>query len=224
MPVGCGRIVRLGLESSVMLRHWACFTMACQVVSFLQEEDFIFIVGTEEGTIHKCSTAHRSGYLLSYVGHEMAVYSVQWNKVDPTIFLSSSADWTIKLWHTDSSSVSYSPIIRLGIQHSIVRRPVLLMTLDGCMMMVLCKTFAQHCQAFEFGKDAWSRFKLEALGRKGARSFVSCVCCLRINDRHNIGIIESPWFCPILTGEDQWWKVTKIRTLLLAGSDVLQFG
>lgn len=76
------------------------------MVAFLQEQNFIFIVGTEEGIIHKCSTAHRSGYLLSYVGHDMAVYSVQWNKVDPTIFLSSSADWSVNLWHTDSPTVS----------------------------------------------------------------------------------------------------------------------
>jgi len=87
-------------------------TMAVQV------QDFIFIVGTEEGTIHKCSTAHRSGYLLSYLGHDMAVYSVQWNKVNPTIFLSSSADWTVNLWHTDSPSVSHCPVFLFRFHES----------------------------------------------------------------------------------------------------------
>lgn len=84
----------------------------------VQVQDFIFIVGTEEGTIHKCSTAHRSGYLLSYLGHDMAVYSVQWNKVNPTIFLSSSADWTVNLWHTDSPSVSHCPVFLFRFHES----------------------------------------------------------------------------------------------------------
>ena len=31
----------------------------------------------------------------------MAVYTVKWNKFHPKIFLSCSADWTVKMWdHT----------------------------------------------------------------------------------------------------------------------------
>merc|ERR1711939_1156579 len=31
-------------------------------------------------------------------GHSMAVYSVRWNPVHPNIFVSASADWTVKVW------------------------------------------------------------------------------------------------------------------------------
>lgn len=34
----------------------------------------------------------------TYDGHYLAVYAVKWNIFHPTIFLSCSADWTIKMW------------------------------------------------------------------------------------------------------------------------------
>ena len=58
-------------------------------------------MGTEEGRIHKCSRAYQSQYLETYEGHYMAVYSVRWNNFNPKLFLSCSADWTVKMWeHT----------------------------------------------------------------------------------------------------------------------------
>lgn len=63
--------------------------------------EHLFIVGTEEGKIHKCNKAYSGQYLETYEGHFMAVYSVKWNKFHPKIFISASADWTVKLWdHT----------------------------------------------------------------------------------------------------------------------------
>lgn len=36
----------------------------------------------------------------------MAVYTVQWNPWHPKVFLSASADWTVKLWeHTNPKPV-----------------------------------------------------------------------------------------------------------------------
>lgn len=62
----------------------------------------LFLVGTEEGRIHKCSKAYNSQYLETYDGHRMAVYGVKWNPFHPGVFLSCSADWTVKLWeHTN---------------------------------------------------------------------------------------------------------------------------
>ena len=55
-------------------------------------------MGTEEGKIHKCSKAYSGQYLETYEGHHMAVYSVKWNRFHPRVFLSCSADWTVKLW------------------------------------------------------------------------------------------------------------------------------
>lgn len=59
------------------------------------------MVGTEEGKIHLCSKAYSGQYLETYEGHYLAVYAVKWNHYHPRVFLSCSADWTIKMW--DSS-------------------------------------------------------------------------------------------------------------------------
>lgn len=60
--------------------------------------EHLFLVGTEEGKIHKCSKAYSGQYLSTYEGHHMAVYAVKWNPFHPRVFLSCSADWTVKLW------------------------------------------------------------------------------------------------------------------------------
>jgi len=68
---------------------------------FSKLSEHLFLVGTEEGKIHKCSKAYNSQYLETYEGHYMAVYTVRWNHFNPKIFVSCSADWTVKLWdHT----------------------------------------------------------------------------------------------------------------------------
>lgn len=73
---------------------------------FQRQSEHLFLVGTEEGRIHKCSKAFSGQYLLTYEGHTMAVYSVRWNPFHPKIFISASADWTVKLWdHTNRNPV-----------------------------------------------------------------------------------------------------------------------
>jgi len=44
---------------------------------FSRLSEHLFLVGTEEGRIHKCSKAYNSAYLESYEGHYMAVYTVR---------------------------------------------------------------------------------------------------------------------------------------------------
>jgi dynein intermediate chain 1 len=65
---------------------------------FNKKSDHLFIVGTEEGKIHACSKAYNSQYLQTYEGHNMTVYAVKWNYFHHNVFLSASADWTVKLW------------------------------------------------------------------------------------------------------------------------------
>jgi len=68
---------------------------------FCPFSEHLFLVGTEEGRIHKCSKAFSGQYLETYEGHSMAVYTVRWNTYHQKIFISASADWTVKLWdHT----------------------------------------------------------------------------------------------------------------------------
>ncbi|ORX84558.1 WD40 repeat-like protein [Anaeromyces robustus] len=68
---------------------------------FNLQDDNVFVVGTEEGNIFKCSTSYNKQYLMTYEGHQMAIYCTKYNKFHPRIFLSASADWTIKLWDHD---------------------------------------------------------------------------------------------------------------------------
>ncbi|KAJ1434654.1 WD40-repeat-containing domain protein [Ochromonadaceae sp. CCMP2298] len=66
--------------------------------NFNRHNEHLFIVGTEEGKIHKCSKAYSGQYLETYQGHHMAVYALKWNPFHPRVFISCSADWTVKIW------------------------------------------------------------------------------------------------------------------------------
>jgi dynein intermediate chain 1 len=63
---------------------------------FHTKQPHLFLVGTEEGYIHKCSKSYSGQYLETYQGHHMAVYSLRWNVFHDRVFLSCSADWTVK--------------------------------------------------------------------------------------------------------------------------------
>jgi dynein intermediate chain 1 len=65
---------------------------------FNKFQEHLFLVGTEEGKIHLCSKAYSGQYLETYEGHYLAVYAVKWNTYHPRVFISCSADWTIKMW------------------------------------------------------------------------------------------------------------------------------
>ena len=62
-------------------------------------------MGTEEGAAHQCSTALAAEALTTYGGHAGAVYSLSWNRRHADVFLSASADWTVKLWLSGRSQV-----------------------------------------------------------------------------------------------------------------------
>jgi WD40 repeat protein len=57
-----------------------------------------YYVGTEDGVIHKCSVSYNEQYLQNYHGHTGPIYKLRCHPLNPNVFLSCSADWTIKLW------------------------------------------------------------------------------------------------------------------------------
>ena len=75
----------------------------------MQELGHILLVGTEEGATHQCSLALAAEALTTYAGHAGAVYSARWNRRHPDVFLSASADWTVKLWLIGRSRVWAAP-------------------------------------------------------------------------------------------------------------------
>jgi dynein intermediate chain 1 len=74
-----------------------------------------FIIGTEEGKLYLCSTAHREHTISNYEGHTMGIYSVSWNPFHPKVFASCSADWTIKIWHYKT----FAPLMVYDMQSAI---------------------------------------------------------------------------------------------------------
>jgi dynein intermediate chain 1 len=77
-------------------------TLSCGTCfDFNKQQDQIFLVCTEEGKVHKCSKAYTNQFLDSTDAHHMAVYTVAWNSFHPKVYLTCSADWTVRIWdHT----------------------------------------------------------------------------------------------------------------------------
>jgi dynein intermediate chain 1 len=66
--------------------------------AFNKASEHLFLVGTEEGKVHKCSKAYSSKFLATFDAHQMVVYSVVWNKFHSQVFATCSADWSLKIW------------------------------------------------------------------------------------------------------------------------------
>ncbi|KAJ3273838.1 WD repeat-containing protein 78 [Terramyces sp. JEL0728] len=69
---------------------------------FNTKDSNIYIVGTEDGQIHKCSCSYNEQYLNTYSAHTGPVNKVKWSPFVPGIFLSCSSDWTSRLWNQES--------------------------------------------------------------------------------------------------------------------------
>lgn len=71
---------------------------------FSRRDERMYIAGTEDGHIYKCSTSYSEQYLETYSGHLGPVYRVQWSPFQSNLFISSSADWSVKLWTEGKAS------------------------------------------------------------------------------------------------------------------------
>ena len=72
-------------------------------LDFASFDSNIYIVATEDGHIHKCSCSYNEQYLETYSGHQGPVYRVRWAPHHPQVFMSCSADWSVKVWHCDTT-------------------------------------------------------------------------------------------------------------------------
>ncbi|CAO2588279.1 Dynein axonemal intermediate chain 4, partial [Lemmus lemmus] len=70
--------------------------------AFHPKDTNVYLVGTEEGLIHKCSCSYNEQYLETYRGHKGPVYKVTWNPFCPDVFLSCSADWGVMIWRQET--------------------------------------------------------------------------------------------------------------------------
>lgn len=74
------------------------FSASGSAFAFNPNNRRLYLVGTEEGKIFKCSSLYESKYLFTYDAHSMPVHKISYNRFVPSIFLSCSGDWTIKIW------------------------------------------------------------------------------------------------------------------------------
>jgi len=90
-------------------------------IEFHPKQKNLFLVGSEEGKIYKCSTSYSSQaqkknlYLFTYNAHQMSINSLKWNPFHPDIFLSCSDDWSCKIWTQNSAS----PLFNFDLQSSV---------------------------------------------------------------------------------------------------------
>ena len=63
-----------------------------------------YLVGTEDGGVHRCSVSDAEQYAASYHGHGGPVYAVRWAPFADRLFLTASADGTARLWREDAEA------------------------------------------------------------------------------------------------------------------------
>jgi WD40 repeat protein len=69
---------------------------------FNQKDSNMYLVGTEDGQIHKCSSSYNEQYLNTYSNHTGPVHKVKWSPFLSNVFLSCSSDWTVRLWNQEN--------------------------------------------------------------------------------------------------------------------------
>ena len=67
-------------------------------LAFKPDNDMEYLVGTEEGNVHLCSTEYASEFLRSYKAHNTMVNSVQWSTFLPDGFISCASEFVVKIW------------------------------------------------------------------------------------------------------------------------------
>ena len=72
---------------------------SCMSLEFCPDDPVLYLVGTEDGTIHKCSCSYTEQTLKDFYGHSGPVYQIETSPFARDVFLTCSADWTVRLWH-----------------------------------------------------------------------------------------------------------------------------
>lgn len=84
-------------------------SVAVTCMSFHPEDSNNFLVGSEDGTVHSaCRHGSKTGILNSFESHQGLITNVDFRRIDTQLghshlFLTSSIDWTVKLWDTKES-------------------------------------------------------------------------------------------------------------------------
>ncbi|CRG96767.1 Dynein intermediate chain 2, ciliary, putative [Plasmodium gallinaceum] len=74
-------------------------TQSITCIDFNPFQMNLFLIGTNKGKIYLYSSTYSDHYLNLYNEHSMSINSISYNKFKKNIFISSSYDWTIRIWH-----------------------------------------------------------------------------------------------------------------------------
>lgn len=58
----------------------------------------MFLVGTDEGLVYKCTTEYSSRFLETYHAHNSPIYNICWNRYVTSVFLTCASEFMIKIW------------------------------------------------------------------------------------------------------------------------------
>jgi len=128
-------------ETIELIQQKQTRSVAVTCMSFHPSDYNNFLVGSEEGTIYSaCRHGSKTGILSSFEGHQGLVTNVDYRPTESRqtgyshLFLTSSIDWTVKLWdtketepiHTFESNGDYIYDVRWSPNN-----PALFATADG---------------------------------------------------------------------------------------------
>ena len=70
-------------------------------IAFKPDEENLFLVGTEEGSIYVATTEYSTDFLMTYYSHKTPINAVMWNPYYSTVFISCAAEYIVHVWHKD---------------------------------------------------------------------------------------------------------------------------
>ncbi|XP_063336420.1 dynein axonemal intermediate chain 4-like [Pelmatolapia mariae] len=79
-------------------------------VDFHPTEFGIYLVGTQEGLIHKSSFSEGHSFLATYKKHIGSVNHIEWSPFSPDVFLSCSSDETVQMWKQGRPVMTFKSI------------------------------------------------------------------------------------------------------------------
>ncbi|OAF66967.1 WD repeat-containing protein 78, partial [Intoshia linei] len=76
-------------------------------MDFNKDNNKLYLVGTEDGSVQLCSISHNEQYLQTYYYHTAPINKIVWSPFNSDIFITASSDWTICIWskHNDEPIV-----------------------------------------------------------------------------------------------------------------------
>lgn len=79
------------------------FSAIGTTITFKPGNDDVYLVGTAEGYLFKCNKKWPClTYMQKFRAHSMSIIRIDYNKFNLDIYLTSSEDFTVKLWNDNS--------------------------------------------------------------------------------------------------------------------------